>query len=364
LDQRTRTLRDMETLNRRPFYLAQFANFLLQHRQPGDKQDLTEAQKLVDQIKLLRPEALGTLVLQVEIHRIRDEVGQAAELIQAFANHPNVGPQVLGRLAGIAEKIKQVPLAEELYQRQAKLAGTTQGKLLWAAFLGRNDRAKDGLDICEPLWMNGNEVRVVSMTSIEILFGSDNTRTPDSMQTDRVAGWFEQAITRAKSQKRSNPWLFTGLGSLRERQGRFSDAAELYRRAIQEDDRDGTSLNNLAWLAALNEDKKRIKEALGYANRAIALKPDQPDFLDTRGMVYLVGDQPTLALEDFQRAVAIDPSSASKHFHLAQAYLANNDKERARQSLDAAKAKGFTPSSLHALEQENCKRVLNALGSS
>jgi tetratricopeptide (TPR) repeat protein len=189
-------------------------------------------------------------------------------------------------------------------------------------------------------------------------------RTPDSTQTNRVAGWFEQAIAQAESQKRPNPWLLTALGNLRERQGRFLEATKLYHRAVQEDNRDGVSLNNLAWLSALNEDKKRINEALGYANRAIALKPDQPDFLDTRGMVYLIGNQPTLALEDFQRAVAIDPSSASKHFHLAQAYLANNDKEKARQSLNAAKAKGFTPSSLHVLERGNLQSVLNALGSS
>ena len=60
LNLRTRNLRDMETLNRRPIYLAQFADSLLQHRKPGDKQDLTEAQELVDEIKQLQPKALGT----------------------------------------------------------------------------------------------------------------------------------------------------------------------------------------------------------------------------------------------------------------------------------------------------------------
>ena len=232
-----------------------------------------------------------------------------------------------------------------------------------AAFLGRHDQAKEGLSICEPLWANSQEIKAVANTCIEILFGSDgNTPTPDPAQFDRVAGWFEQAIAREKSQKRSNSWLFAGLGNLRERQRQFSTAEHLYHLAVQEDDHDGISLNNLAWLVAL-KDKKRVKEALGYANRAITLKPDQPDFLDTRGMIYLIDAQPVLALEDLQRAVAIDPSSPSKHFHLAQAFLANNDKERARQSLDAAKAKGLTESSLHDLERPNYQSVLNMLGS-
>jgi tetratricopeptide (TPR) repeat protein len=285
-------------------------------------------------------------------------------LIQAFADRPNLEPQVLGTLASLAENLKQVPLAERLYRRQATLAGTARSKLLLAAFLGRHDHATEGLSICEPLWMSVQEVSAVGGTCIDILFGSNgNSRTPDPAQTDRVAGWFEQAIAREKSQRRSTPGLLTGLGNLRERQGQIPAAEELYYRAVQEDGRDGVSLNNLAWLTAFNKDKKRVKEALVYANRAIALKPDDPDFLDTRGIVYLINAQPALAVEDLQKAVAINPSSPTKHFHLAQAYLANNDKERARQSLDAAKAKGFTPNSLHVLERQNYQSVLTALGS-
>lgn len=71
----------------------------------------------------------------------------------------------------------------------------------------------------------------------------------------------------------------------------------------------------------------KFKEALEYANRAIALKPDQPDFLDTRGMVYLAAGERQLALDDLRKAVAYDPLSPSKHYHLAQALLDNNDKE-------------------------------------
>ena len=76
LNLRTKTLRDMD-LNRRPYFLAQFANSLLQHREPGDKQDLAEAQEVVDEIKSLQPAALATLILQVEIHVARNETDQA-----------------------------------------------------------------------------------------------------------------------------------------------------------------------------------------------------------------------------------------------------------------------------------------------
>jgi Tfp pilus assembly protein PilF len=154
--------------------------------------------------------------------------------------------------------------------------------------------------------------------------------------------------------------LLVGLANVREQQGRYQDAETLYHRAIEQDDHDGVSCNNLAWLTAL-KDNKPI-EALGYINRAIALQPSQPDFLDTRGIVHLTaGDIPS-AMSDLTKAVAIDPAPA-KLFHLAQAHLAAKDKEKAKQYLDAARTKkGFTPSDLHALERPAYDKMLNDLG--
>ena len=71
---RTRNLRDMDTLNRRPLYLAFFTDGLLRHRKPDDQEDLAEAQELVEQIKQLQPGAFGTLAVQVQIYRARNEV--------------------------------------------------------------------------------------------------------------------------------------------------------------------------------------------------------------------------------------------------------------------------------------------------
>jgi tetratricopeptide (TPR) repeat protein len=363
LNLRTRNVRDMDPFNQRPVYIARFANNLLLHCKPGDKQDLAEAQELVDELKQLQPAALGTLILQVEIYRIRNEVDQAVELIKAFVSNPRLAPKAIAAVGGLAEKIKQLPLAEQVFRRLADLPDPIQGKILLATFLGRQGRITEGLKICEPLWNSPNAASV-GAACIEILFGSEGkARKVESADIDRVSSWFEQAITRAEKQHLPSTGLLTGLGNLREKQDRFSEAEILYHRAIEEGDRDGVSLNNLAWLLALSKDPKRIKEALDYANRAVALKPDYPGFLDTRGMVYLVGNQPKLALDDFERAVAIDPSSPSNQFHLAQAYLANGDKIRAKQSLDAAHDKGLEPSSLHALEQQNYQVVHDMLES-
>ena len=362
LDRRTANDRAPETLNRRPFYLAEFADGLLRHRKSDDKEDLDEAQSVAEELKKIQPEAIGTLSLQVRIHAARNEFSQVVALIKAFAGRPNLAPAVIGSLANLAESVKQFPLADELYRQQATLAGTPRNQVVLATFLGRQGQVKKGLDLCEPLWKSGRDLEVLAVTNIDILFGSeDNPHTPEPAEIKRVADWIEEAIARTSKQGRPNPLLFVGLGNLRERQGLYPEAERLYNLAIQAGDKDGISSNNLAWLAALKD--KRYKEALQYANRAIKLKPDQPDFLDTRGMIYLLDGQSKLGLDDLQKAVAFDPSSPSKLFHLTQAYLANDEIEKARQTLGAAKAKGFSPNGLHVLERETYQQVLEKLES-
>ena len=152
LNLRTRNLRDAETFNRRPLYLAQFASNLLRDCKPSDKEELAEAQEVVDELKQLQPAALETLFLQVEIYRIRNEVDQAVELIQAFVSNPKLHPDAIAAIGDLAEKMKQIPLAEQLFRRVADLPNTIRGKLRLAAFLGRQDRITEGLKICELLW--------------------------------------------------------------------------------------------------------------------------------------------------------------------------------------------------------------------
>jgi tetratricopeptide (TPR) repeat protein len=95
------------------------------------------------------------------------------------------------------------------------------------------------------------------------------------------------------------------LGSLREKQTDYSQAMELYLLADKEGERDGISLNNVAWITALKD--HNFKEALNYVNQALARKHDQADFLDTRGVVYLKAGNRERALDDLLRAVEIDP---------------------------------------------------------
>ena len=357
---RIRNLKNMETLSRRSVYLSQFARSLLQHCKSDDEETLNEVQNLVDELKQLQPDRLETFALQVEIFRARKQIDRAVELIRSVANQPNLSLQAYEMLAILAETIQKYDLAEQLYRRVADQSAAPRNKLALATFLARREHVTEALKICERLWSDISDVQAVAVACVSILFGSnDRPRTPEPAQINQVGSWFDQAVAQAKTQQRPVPGLFIAFGNLREKQGNYSEAKKWYLQAT-ESDPSGISFNNLAWLTALKDGK--FSEALAYANRAIDLRPGQSDFLDTRGVIYLAAHQPQRAVDDLQQAVASDPLSASKHFHLARAFLANNDKEKAKETLRAAQAKGLTPNSLDALEQPSYQHFLKELG--
>ena len=152
------------------------------------------------------------------------------------------------------------------------------------------------------------------------------------------------------------------------------DAKALYERVIKQGPQAAgstninyliaTSYNNLAWLLALKDNQG--KNALMDVDNAIKLGGPLPNYLDTRGVVYLGLKQTQDAINDLEKAVEADPSPA-KLFHLAQAYLQANNKEKARRYWKDARGKkldqmGYGPGGLHPLERSAYQKVLTELG--
>jgi putative PEP-CTERM system TPR-repeat lipoprotein len=88
-------------------------------------------------------------------------------------------------------------------------------------------------------------------------------------------------------------------------------------------------LNNLAWLMR----KEDSTQALGYAQQALKLAPDNPEVMDTLGTILLEKGQAREALRLFKRAADKLPQSQDIQFHLAQALAQNSDTEKAKEVL-------------------------------
>jgi cellulose synthase operon protein C len=359
LNLRTKSSRDLETLNRRPLYLGQFVNCLLRNHKAKNEEDLIEAEDLVDELKQLQPEQLSTLFFQVEVARLRNQVEKALDLIQTSAQRADLAPLTIKKLAELAEKLGRLEVAERLYRRYASMA-IQDGKTELVMFLGRQNRISDALDLCESIGANPGNAEIAAIASIKLVL---STNVPPR-EIDRVTSWLEQAI----KQRTDSALLLVGLGNCRERQERYDDAKAVYERVIKQASQYAaspdakqllaTSYNNLAWLLALKDDQG--KEALVDIDNAIKLVGPKPDYLDTRGVIYLNLKKTQDAIKDLQSAVEADPSPP-KLFHLAQAYLQANNRERATYYWKDAVEKKL-PGGLHPLEQSAYQKVLGQLG--
>jgi Tfp pilus assembly protein PilF len=262
------------------------------------------------------------------------------------------------RLAFDLEKIRQFDLAEWAFRRAAedsppddKTVPNSYGLVL---FLAHRGKIKEAVDYCDKnLWPN----RAIR-ERLAILCGSilcDPAVPVDEEQTRRVIGWFDNAAREAPQ----SMTYHLGLANLHERLGDYSAAAQEYRTAIKINDRDGIAANNLAWLLILNDGSR--DEALALIEGAIRARGGPiPEYLDTRGMVFLARGQAQRALEDLLAAFRRAPTTP-KYFHLAQAHLNLGNKEKARNILKAGKARGL-PTGLHRLEVDEYNKIVGELG--
>ena len=352
---RTEGVRDTETLARRPLYLAFFVGALTRHHQPGDDSDLTEARQMVEKLRPILPDPMGLMILEAEIDKAANQIDKATARINEFAARPNLTPADRQRLASLAERVGLIAAAEAVYRRIAAEPPADPNQFLLAGFLARHRSVKDAIDLCETLWTDAAIREKVAGKCVEVL--CDQDIPADKEQISRVIVWFE----RARAEKPQSMMYLVGLGNLDERLGDYGKAEKLYRTAINSNDREwkGIASNNLAWLIVL-KNGRGSDEAIDLINNAIRLLGPNPEFLDTRGMVYLTAGQGQRAITDLEMALKSD-HKAPRYFHLAQAYLKLNEKEKARKTLEDGKNRGL-PSGLHALELATYKHLASELG--
>jgi tetratricopeptide (TPR) repeat protein len=142
--------------------------------------------------------------------------------------------------------------------------------------------------------------------------------------------------------------LYLVLGSLYEGGGDVDHAIEQYDKAVKLDPNLAAAKNNLAYLLA--DKGQDLNRALDLAQEAKAGLPDNASAADTLGWVLFKKGAPAAAVGYLREAEgasrAEDPSLNIIRLHLAMAYEANGEPDKAREtleravaSLDAAKSK-------------------------
>lgn len=330
-----------------PRYPAHYAQSLLRRGETG------EAEIWLAKLETL-PGAAGTFALldiQARALAARGKAEAALECVHGYEQKKDPqGADPAARLARVTALLDSLSQAYASEKSYAYAAEVRYGKLLerrpertidFVAFLTRQGRYDEALDLCDKSWVNRPPVDV-AVASVAVLRAMPRST---EAQQQRV----ERAVTTAIDKNRASAGaLLVCLADLRDMQGRYADAEKVYRQALEADKNNVIALNNLAYLLALR--KEQATEALELLDRAIQVAGPAPELIDTRALVQLKQGQPHRAIKDLEEALAEAPLP-SLCYHLAQAHKVAKNSSAARDALTRAKNLGLRPEQLHTLER-------------
>jgi tetratricopeptide (TPR) repeat protein len=295
--------------------------------------------------------------LEARLLHARGKRIEAMAAIQEYGNAKDVDPSAAGLLA---EEFSQEGdenvrtgyrnEAEDLYKKSLKHSQAPARHLVLAGFYGRQGRIDEALNFCEEAGREKAAPDAVGAVMVAVLRGGQ----PKPEEFDRVDRWLREAVGKGDSNGLAVP-----LADLRDLQGRYGDAVDLYQGALTKNPNNLLAINNLAWLLALKEGKGI--DALAMVNRGIELVGPSPELLDTRGVIYLTLGRPAEAIKDLQDCIEQAPS-ALRYFHLAQAQQLAKNRAAASDAMGKAEKSGLQSRQLHPLEREAYKNLKAGLG--
>ncbi len=149
----------------------------------------------------------------------------------------------------------------------------------------------------------------------------------------QTAGKASEADRFARDWQKTHPQdaafeFFLGDQALRQRD--YGTAERYYSAVLKYQPNNPIALNNLAWVSA----KLKKDSAIGYAEKAVALAPGQPVFLDTLATLRSDNGDHAGALELQARALALQPENTQLKLNLAKIQISAGRMDLARKTLN------------------------------
>lgn len=130
---------------------------------------------------------------------------------------------------------------------------------------------------------------------------------------DDTALKYYREASRAKSDARG---VHYALGSVLARLGKYDEAAQEFKKELQNNPDDSLALWKLGELTL----RTTPPEARAYLERAVSLNPELPQAVLAYGRALARTGETERAVEQFQRVVKLAPEEDSVHYQLAHAY--------------------------------------------
>jgi tetratricopeptide (TPR) repeat protein len=342
-------LRDLvASYGNEPRFVAAYAKALLDHNEAAT------AELYLERLGKIAPAQFVTADLQADALFRKKEYEKALDLLKSFLENEKSQPSDRGvRMRLVAQKVEQLghrltesaqkPTADR-YNQQAEMfyrgyVDQNKGQeLLLIAFLGRQGRVDDALELLDRTWQDSNPAVLAQVSSILL---RDGKAGKEQMQRlDRI---LQAAL---KLFERPVPLLLM-MADIRTTQSRYAEAEGFYREVLQKNSGNAVAMNNLAVLLALQGIK--LDESLKFINQAIEIAGPVAAMLDSRATVRMAVGEPDKALEDMAEALN-DAETPVRLFHQAQAYEKAGQPNAAAAVMEKAVQKGLTKSMLQPLE--------------
>jgi tetratricopeptide (TPR) repeat protein len=131
----------------------------------------------------------------------------------------------------------------------------------------------------------------------------------------------EQALDKAEqlsTKQEDKEYVWFLRGSTYEREKRYPDAEEQFKKVLASDPEHASALNYLGYMLA--DQNMKLEEALAYVKRAVDLDPANGAYLDSLGWAYFRLGKYDLAEENLLKASQKINTDPTVHDHLGDLY--------------------------------------------
>ena len=338
-------------------YITEFVRMMLRRNLPVE-----EIQPYITRLEQNFPKTIISVLLRSELLHIQDKDAQAADmLMNYFKTIADTNPDEMPIIARQLNRIGQVSKAEEAFKMY--MEKNPKGTLDYADFLARRRQIDKAIDLLAGLKGNPNfKSEEILKALLDLL--RVNPRQPTPEQLKRVS----DILDEYEKESPNNLSIRVQVAELKMLEGKIDETEKIYEEILQDeklsDWQKVVIYNNLSY--ALSVTGKNPQKALDIINEAIKIHGPAEYLLDTRALALLsFNDRDpaklTLAVSDLERAVAKNPT-AIYYFHLTRAYLANDDRENAKATMDICRNQyEMTINDVPKLERSEYGRVLTNL---
>ena len=296
---------------------SQALGLLAQAQIINNKKPLAE-QTLLKLINLEKQDIGSRLLLVKLLSEQPDKEQETLKLLDETARIAPNNPEALVYKTAYLIKLKHYQEAMELANKiDSQFPKLVLGKLL----KGDVYLAEKKLDKATDMYQQAYKIE----PNDRVLFTLADLLNAQKKEPEAI-----KLLNNALEKNNKNSAIHFKLATIYQQQNDLKQAEAHYNAMLAENADDVLALNNLAFLYSQQKDPR----ALELAKKAYEKAPESAAILDTYGYILIKQGQTKEGLPILEKAAGLAPQANDIQFHLAEAYVADNNNQKAIEILE------------------------------